>query len=191
MKVARWVLVALVVAAALTASLANADVAVPAKLQAQLIGKIAAFDRNFAARAGATALVLVAFKPGAAESEQLAQQVSGELRGLSDVGGVPQAVETVQYASAAALAETCRSRKAAIVYLSAGLEGEAGAVAGALAGGNILSVGATAAHAERGMVVGFDLDGGKPKIVVNLTVAKAQNVALKAELLRLARIVGG
>jgi hypothetical protein len=64
------------------------------------------------------------------------------------------------------------------------------AVAKALAGVDVLTVGATAAHAERGAVVGFDLEEGSPKIVANLAQAKAQNVAFRSELLKLARIVG-
>jgi hypothetical protein len=83
-----------------------------------------------------------------------------------------------------------KSRKAAIVYLSADLDHDAAAVAAALAGGDVLSVGATGAFAEGGTVIGFDLVGGKPKIVANLAAAKAQHVSLKAEFLRLTRVVG-
>ena len=176
-------------AIALVATAAYAEVSVPPKLQAQLIAKIAAFDRNFAARAGGNALALIVFKPGDAESSQLAQQLAAELRDGGDVGGVTKTVEVVPYGGAPALAAACSARKAALVYLSAGLERESQAVAGALAGGDVLTVGATGAHAEAGAVVGFDLEGGKPKIVVNLASARAQNVSLKAELLRLTRIV--
>jgi hypothetical protein len=177
-------------AALLLVCVASADVPVPAKLQAQLIAKIAAFDRNFPARAAGNALVLVVFKQGDAESTQLATQLASELRALPDVGGVPATVDVVPFDGATGLAATCRSRRAAIVYLSASLAGNAGAVAAALAGGDVLSVGATAAHAEGGTAIGFDLEGGRPKILVNLSAARAQNVSLKADLLRLARLVG-
>ena len=192
MKRARHLLAAATLAIASTfAVIAYAEVSVPAKLQAQLIAKIAAFDRNFAARAGGNALILVVYKPGDAESMQLAQQLAAELRGGGDVGGVAKTVEVVAYAGAGALAAACSRRSVAIVYLSGELDADASAIANALAGGNVLSVGATGAHAENGAVVGFDLEGGKPRIVVNLAAARAQNVALKAELLRLTRIVGG
>jgi hypothetical protein len=192
MKRARHLLAAAALAIASTfAVIAYAEVSVPAKLQAQLIAKIAAFDRNFAARAGGNALILVVYKPGDAESMQLAQQLAAELRGGGDVGGVAKTVEVVAYAGAGALAAACSRRSVAIVYLSGELDADASAIANALAGGNVLSVGATGAHAENGAVVGFDLEGGKARIVVNLAAARAQNVALKAELLRLTRIVGG
>ena len=191
MRGARSVIAGLCLAVGLTASIARADVPVPARLQAQLIAKIAAFDRNFPGRAGANALVLVIFKPGDSDSSQFAQQIAGELRTLADVGGVASTVDVIPFAGAPARAATIRDRKAAVVYLSADLDRDAAPVAGALAGGDVLTIGATGAFAEAGTVIGFDLVGGKPKIVANLGVAKAQHVDLKAEFLRLTRIVGG
>jgi len=37
--------------------------------------------------------------------------------------------------------------------------------------------------------VGFELEEGKPKLYVNVRVAKAQNVDFRAELLRLVKLV--
>ena len=70
------------------------------------------------------------------------------------------------------------------------LEGDLPAIAAALNGVDVLTYGATAAHAAKGTVVGFDLEESKPKLVVNPARAKAQNVSFKAELLKLARLVG-
>jgi hypothetical protein len=183
----RWLFV---LGLALVASSANADVSVPAKLQAQLVAKVASFDRNFLARAGNNALILVVQKPSDSSSAQLAQQVSAALRDLGDVGGAAKTVEVIPFAGAAALAATCTSRKVALVYLSAGLESDAGAIAAALAGVDVLTIGASGSHAEKGAIIGFDLEGGKPKIVINVATAKAQHVAIKAELLKLARVIG-
>lgn len=183
----RWLVL---LAIALVASTARAEVSVPARLQAQLAAKVASFDRNFAARAGANALILIVQKSDA-DSASHAQQVAVALRELGDVGGVPKTVEVVPWTGAAALAATCKSRRVALVYLSAGLDADAGGIAAALAGADVLTVGATGAHAERGAVIGFDLDGGKPKIVINRSAARAQHVEIRAELLKLARIVGG
>ena len=99
-------------------------------------------------------------------------------------------MEIISFKDATALAATCKSRKPALVYLSAGLDRDAAAIAGALAGADVLSVGASGAHAENGAVIGFDLEGAKTKIVVNLRAAKAQNAALRSNILKLARIVG-
>jgi hypothetical protein len=177
-------------AALLFASIASAEVSVPARLQAQLISKIAAFDRNFVGRAGPTALILVVFKSGDPESNLVAEQVAAELRQQADVGGLPKTVELLAYGGAPSLAATTKDRGAAIVYLSAGLDRDGAAIGTAMRGLDVLTVGASGAHAEKGAVVGFDLEGGRPKIVVNLSAARSQNVAVRSELLRLCRIVG-
>lgn len=174
---------------ALGARRAQAGGQVPANLQAQLVAKVTAFDRNFAARAGAKAQFLVVQKAGDADSTKLASSVAKALGDLGDVGGKPKGVETIAFPGAAALAAKVKSAKIAVVYFSSGLEGEMAAVAGALASGDVLSFGASGAHAEKGSVVGFDLEEGKPKLVVNQARAKAQNVSFKAELLKLARLV--
>jgi hypothetical protein len=76
-----------------------------------------------------------------------------------------------------------------LAYLSVDLEPDAPAIAAALADTNVLTIGATGLMAERGACVGFELEGGKPKIYVNLRVAKAQKVDFRAELLRLVKLV--
>jgi hypothetical protein len=169
---------------------AEGDVSVPASLQAQLVSKVALYDRNFAARANGNALVLVVQKGEDPESTRAAFAMASELRRLADLGGVAKTVDTMSYSSATDLASAVRGRRASIVYLSVGLEGEAPAIAGALAGGNVLTVGATARLVEAGANVGFDLVGSKPKIFVNIATARSQGVQFAGEFLRLARIVG-
>jgi hypothetical protein len=192
MRLGRRVGALLIVAAALTlcCDVARADANVPLQLQAQLVSKLASFDRNFAARAGALSRVLVLYKAGDADSTRVATNVANALGALREVGGVASQIELEAFPGAAPLAERCRSKKLTIVYFSTGLEGDMDAIGSALGGIDVLTVGATASLADRGVVVAFDLEEGRPKIVVNLARARSQNVAFKAELLKLARIVG-
>jgi hypothetical protein len=164
-----------------------ADVSVPIGVQSALIGKIAAFDRAFHARSGPKARIVVAFKSG--DSARVGRQMANALDEMPDIAGLPKSVETRDWESPAALAAAVRERPTALVYLSVGLEAEAPAIAEALAGVNVLTVGATGAIAERGASVGFELEEGKPKLYVNLRVAKAQKVDFRAELLRLVKLV--
>lgn len=163
---------------------------VPANLQAQLVVKVAAFDRNFAARAGATAKIVIVQRAGDADSTRLASAVAKTLGELGDVAGKPKQIEVVAFAGAQAIADRVKNGHLAIVFFSLGLEGDLPAIAAALNGVDVLTYGATAAHAAKGTVVGFDLEESKPKLVVNPARAKAQNVSFKAELLKLARLVG-
>jgi len=165
-----------------------ADVSVPVGLQGALIGKIAAFDRAFQARSGGRARLIVVHK-GGGDSARVGHQIAKALEEMPEIAGLPKSVETREWESAAALAAVVRERPTALVYLSLGLEADAPDIAGALAGLEVLTVGATGALAERGACVGFELEEGKPKLYVNLRVAKAQKVDFRAELLRLVKLV--
>ena len=187
---ARFVGAFLVVAAVtLQPNSASGADGVPLQLQAQLVSKLASFDRNFAARAGATANVLVVQKAGHAESAQIAANVAKALASMRDVGGAPAHVEVMTFTSASALAQRCRSERVSLIYFSSGLEADMPGTGKELSGVDVLTIGATASLATRGVVVAFDLEEGKPKLVISLARAKSQNVSFKAELLRLARIV--
>jgi hypothetical protein len=164
-----------------------ADVNVPIALQRELIGKLAAFDRAFRARSGPTARLIVAFKDG--DSARIGHQMENALQEMPDIAGLPKTVETLEWSSPAALVTAIRARPTALVYLSLDLDDEAPTIASALAGTEVLTVGATGAIAERGACVGFELEEGRAKIYVNLRVAKAQKVDFVAQLLRLVKIV--
>lgn len=164
-----------------------ADVSVPVKLQAALIGKVAAFDRAFQARGRSVARLIVVQKGG--DSARVGHQMASALEEVPDIAGLRKSVELLDWSGAAALASAVRARPTALTYLSLGLEGDAPAIAAALAGTEVLTVGATGLIAERGACVGFELEEGRPRIYVNLAVAKAQKVDFRAELLRLVKLV--
>lgn len=165
------------------------SVEVPLRLQAELLARVAAYDRSFAPRARGHVLVLIAMKPGNAESERVAQQMEAELRVLTQIGGLPHTEEIMRYSSASALAELCKSRLPAIVYVSLGLGDQMESIANALDGISVLSVSATASYVARRAVLGFDAESGKPKLVVHLGQARRQRVAFKSGLLAIARVI--
>src|SRR5215471_10352962 len=105
-------------------SRAAEEVAVPVGLQAELLTKVAAYDRNFAARAGDRAHVLILTRPGDAESVRTAAHMETALRGIADIGGLPHDETTLAYPGAKALADMCKARHVAIVYVAPALGGE-------------------------------------------------------------------
>src|SRR6185295_15391541 len=163
------------------------EVSVPIGLQSELIRKVAAFDRAFRTRSGSTARLIVAYKAG--DSARLGHQMENALKEMSEIAGLSKTVETLEWSSPAALVSAIDAHPTALVYLSVGLELEAPEIAAALAGHDVLTVGATGALVERGACVGFELEEGKPRIYINLRVAKAQKVDFGAQLLHLVKIV--
>jgi hypothetical protein len=127
-------------------------------------------------------------KSGDDESTRIAAQMQRSLRDRAEIGGLSHDETTLVYSDAATLAGVIRSRKIAIVYFTPGLRGEIPAIASALSGINVLSVAAQADYVPKGAVLGFDLVSGKPKLAVNLPQAKRQDVAFRAEVLKLMRV---
>jgi len=164
-------------------------VAVPVELQAELFSKVAAYDRNFAARAGSNALVILVSKGSDAKSSLFASSLKSELGRIQRVGGVPHRERIVNYESADKIATLVKSEHVAAVYFAPGLINELDAVKTALSGLDVLSVGAVPEYVPRGNVVlGFDLVSGKPKILVNLPQANKQNVKFRADVLKLMKV---
>jgi hypothetical protein len=161
---------------------------VPEKLQAELVAKIAAYDRNFAARAGERAHVLIVDKPDDADSARSATHFEAALHELPDIGGLAHDEAIVPWHGAAGLADQVRSRHAAIVYFAPDFAPEIGAIRSALDGVDVLSVAAVPDYVPQGIVLGFDLVSGKPKLLVNLAQARRQHVAFMAEILKMAKV---
>jgi hypothetical protein len=168
---------------------ASQEVPIPARLQAQLVAKVAAYDARFLTRAHGHAVVLIVVAPGAAESARFSDQIRAELANQPKIGGVGHTEEIVKYSSASDLARLCRERGAALVYIAPSLSDVAQNIAEALTGVDILSVAAVPEDVSRRLVLGFALEAGKPKLLVNLGQARLQHVAFDPELLRLARVI--
>jgi hypothetical protein len=189
--ISRLVLAASVVACVLLSprtSLGD-EVAVPVALQAELVAKVASYDRNLAARAGDRVHVLIVVNAKSDASNSFAKHMSSALGGVDKIGGLPHDETTAPFGGAKALADTCRAKHIAIVYLAPGLGDEVAGIRAALEGVNVLSVAADAGEVAKGIVLGFDLVSGKPKILVHLGQAKRQEVSFKAELLKLAKVL--
>ena len=185
----RQALLALAVATPLVPTLAWAEsVVVPAGLQAELLAKVVDYDRNFAARAGDRARVLLVAQPTNADSKTAVQQMAAALGRISDMGGLPHERTIVPYTGAADLARMCRERRIAVIYFGPGFRDDVPDIRAALTGVDVLSVASVPDYVRDGIVFGFDLVSGRPKLLLNLTQAKLQNVAMKAAVLKLMQV---
>jgi hypothetical protein len=161
---------------------------VPPRLQASLLAKVASFDRKFAARAGARAKVLLVIKPNDADSLRSVNEMKNALAALDTLGGLPHDEQIVEFADAAALARTCKSGHVAVVYFGPGLGKQVASIRSALSSVDVLSVAAIADYVPDGIVLGFNLVSGNPKLLVHLSQARAQNVEFDSRVLKLMTI---
>ncbi len=164
------------------------DVSVPVGLQVKLLAKVAAYDRNMESRAGSKVRVLVLQASGNASSERTAQRVVSALERQPKIAGMSHTRSRQGYTGPKQLIESVRDDSTDIVYVTPGLEAQIDDIRKALTGLDVLSVSAVPDYVPSGIVLGFDLVSGKPKLQVNLTQAKEQNVAFKSSLLKLAKV---
>jgi hypothetical protein len=185
----RWLAPLFIVASiAFPGSSSADDVTVPIGLQADLLVKVAQYDKNFTARAGERAQVLLVVKPGNSNSAYVASQMEASLARIDEIAGLPHDEAVVAYPGAVELATLCRSRRAAIVFFGPGFANDVEAIRAALTDVDILSATAVVDYVPKGIVLGFDVVSGRPKILVSLTQARRQNVALRAEALKLMKV---
>ncbi|HVU01680.1 MAG TPA: YfiR family protein [Polyangiaceae bacterium] len=162
---------------------------VPAELEVELLSKLSLHDRSFAARAGELVRVVILVKPGNTRSDAFAAVFKGALSELDRFGGLPHAESVVPYTNAPALAKRCRDDRVAVVYVTPGLEPELERIRGALTGIDVLSVAALPEFVGEGVVLGFALLSGKPKMIIDYEQAKQQNVNFGADVLKLMKVV--
>ncbi len=175
-------------AATLARSIGAEEPTVPIGLQTELIAKVAGYDRHYLARAGAKAHVLIVSKAGDPDSVKAANQAKAALGALQEIAGLPHEEASITYSGAKALVDEIAKQSAAIVYISSGLSNELAGIADALTGKDVLTVAAIAGDVPKGVVLGFDLVSGKPKLLVHLTQARKQNAAFRAEALKLMKV---
>ena len=161
------------------------NVTVPVGLQAELLFMVAGHDRNLPARGGGVVRTLILTK-ATDDSARCAAQFKKVAVARLAVAGLPHSVEVASFTTASALAQECRARHLAIIYLTPGFTGaEVAAMGQALEGCSVLTVSASPAMVKRGAVLGFDLVSGRAKLLVDPTQAAKQRVAFGADVLGL------
>jgi hypothetical protein len=165
------------------------EVAVPVGRQAELLVRVAAYDRNLPARAAGTVRILILTNPDDADSRGVAAQMDAALRHFDKIANLPYEISTAPFPGGAAVAAKCKAEHLSIVYLASALDGKVAELVGALSGVDVLSVAALARYVNGGIVLGFDLVSSKPTLLINLPQSKKQNVAIGAEVLHLMKVI--
>lgn len=165
------------------------EVPVPVARQAELLVRVAAYDRNLPARAQGTVRVLILTNPDDADSRSTAAQMDAALRHFDKIAGLPYDIATIPFPGGAQVAAKCRAEHLSIVYVTPGLDSKVGELAGALNGVDVLSVAALPRYVNQAIVLGFDLVSSKPVLLINLAQSRKQNVAIGAEVLHLMKVI--
>lgn len=160
----------------------------PTTLQAELVVRVASYDKGLRARAGESVRVLIVTK-GSDDDAQWAEKLKIAFGRAETIGGLPHTETVVRFTSGLDLAATIRSNQTAIVVLPASLGSDVDAVRAALDGVNVLTVAPDSDLVKRGIVLGFELVSGKPRLFFNPTQARRQSVVMSADVLKLMTVV--
>jgi hypothetical protein len=156
----------------------------PAKIQAELLVKLAPYDRNLQARAEGRVRVRVV-RVGGPLSERWAAQLANTLGRWETIAGLPHSETVTVYKDAAELVKACKDDRTTIVVLAPELRDEVEKLRAAFDGVNVLTVTPDAELVQRGIILGFELVSGKPKLFYNLEQAHRQSISMSAEVLKL------
>jgi hypothetical protein len=162
---------------------------VPVSRQADLLVRVAAYDRNLPARAAGKVKVLILRNDDDPDSRGVAAAMESAVRRSDTIGGIPSEVTSIAYPGGPQLAALVRQGSVSIVYLTPGLDAVLPELTQALDGVDVLTVAGIPRFVARGVVLGFDLVSGKPTLMINLSQAKRQNVAIDPNAVRLMQVI--
>ncbi len=157
---------------------ASAD-ELPLQLQVQLLQKTAAYITSL--QPGDTGKVKVLVVHAGDKPTRVTEQLTASINGLGQLGKHPAEAAPVALVS---LKTAITSEKPQMLFLAPDLDEKGVAeVLEACGTANIVTVSAVQAHVKQGIILGFDLQEAKPRILVHLKQARSQSVVFLSGLL--------
>jgi hypothetical protein len=163
---------------------------VPIRLQVSLLDRVIRFDRNFGVRVHGRLSLAVVVDESDEDSVRVGAQLLSELGARETLGGHPLLAVRVPFKSLQGLSDECKRLKAGVVYVTAGVREPIARLATALLGLRVMTVGTMPEQASQGLVLGSAVRSGKPRVLVNLSQARLQDIDFRSDFLRLAEVVG-
>jgi hypothetical protein len=158
----------------------------PATLQARLLSNALGYVRNLAAQSsGPTKVAILSQGPGDSPSRE-ARALAAALK--NDTGALSSVF--ISFREGPELAKALTDAGPTVVYLAPDLDEQAiRAALEACSHLHVLTTTGQSTHVRWGVVMGFIIQEGSPKILINLAQAKKQNLDISSKLLALAVIV--
>jgi hypothetical protein len=163
--------------------------AVPLQLQVELSNKVIEYVQQPPMSSLDRIRIGVVVKTSSPESMRAGAELKAAFDRVVLVGGRPHEQSIVVWSGATALAEKTRTGGFNVLYFTPGLDAEIAGSAAALVGQRIMTIAAVDSFVASGIVLGFELVSGHPKMIFNLRQAKKHEVVLRASVMKLMRIV--
>jgi hypothetical protein len=163
---------------------------VPVRLQVDLLNRVIPYDRNFSVRVRGELTVAVVVDSDSADSTRIGALLMDVLKDRSSLGRFRHRAALIHFTTASAMAEECKRMGAGIVYFTPDVRASAATLVASLQSLHVMSIASSPEHVAQGLVLGFAVRSGKPRLLVNLTQARRQRIDFSADFLRIAEVVG-
>jgi hypothetical protein len=167
------------------------QVEVPAQLQYTLLTRILSFDRSMNSIPGKELSIALVHQPGFPDSRDFAREFEAAWRAteIREVQGKPIRFIRIELQDMAGLQRDLALRNADIVIIAPLRALPVGAVIEAARKAGARTVAAVPGYVDEGAAVGFAVQGGKPRIRINLKSARTEGSDFEAQLLQLAEVL--
>jgi hypothetical protein len=165
------------------------DPSVPLQLQVELSAKILEYVEEPPLLSLDRVRIGIVVKAGSPESTHAGAELKVTFDHVGPVGGRAHEQSIVDWSGAAPLIERAHREGLIVLYFTPGLDAEVRVVARALEGQRLITIAAVDSYVSDGMILGFELVSGHPKMIFNLAQSRRQGVALRAAIMKLVRIV--
>jgi len=174
----------------LTTSSARAEEpSVPLQLQVDLTAKVLEYSQNPAPQSAGVIRIGILVRSNSVESMHFGTELKASLGRVAKIAGQAHEESIINWTTPAAFAAEVKRQNLFAVYVTPGLRGDMPAIAHALEGAAVVTVAAIDTYVPAGAVLGFELVSGRPKMIFNMGQAKKQQLALRAQVMKLMRII--
>ena len=176
----------------LWAALSHAqEMAVPVKVQFELLDKILIFDRNLKERVGDEIVIGVVYQ----QKHRASLLVKDEfIKIISDlpkkqIRGIPLQCTAINFTDQFALTKEILTNKIDILYIAPLRGVNLKSISAVSQPKGILTFAASPDYTKRGLTMAIGTKGEKPQIIINLSSSRAEGVRFNSKLLQLAKII--
>lgn len=180
----------LVLLAAATAARAQ-DPPVPSDLQYTLLAKVLTYDRNLRSRAGDELVIAVVYQESFPASNAAMKAFEDAYAGsrFHAIDVMPIRIVSIALRDLDRLEKQLREKQADVVYLAPLRAVAPEAVAHAATRAGALTVTGVPEYVSQGAAVGFGLEAGRPKVLIDAVLAREQGADFSSRLLAMAELV--
>lgn len=160
----------------------------PVKVQWAVLAKILSFDRNLT-RSGEDVVVGVVFQPAVRASVLAKDELMAAINRPGANAGMRFSGVALRLTRADDLGRAMEASGADVLYITPMRAVDLGTITKQTRAGSRVTLTGVPEYVDAGVAVGVDLQGERPRILINLAAARAEGADFDSRLLKLAKII--